>query len=143
MNREIYLFDTDAMTNILKPSPSPLLLDKLKSIPHKDQFISSITLYEIVYGAYKSTRKDYHLKNLRDILLPAVQLISFDSKAAYICGTIRGKLKNTELENRGTPLFLADLQIASISLAHDMVLITGNIKHFRRIPNLKVENWLQ
>lgn len=137
MSTEIYLFDTDAITNILKPSPSQLLLNKLKSISNKDQFISSITLYEIVYGAYKSTRKDYHLKKLRDILLPAVQLINFDSKAAYICGTIR-----VELENRGTPLSLADLQIASISLANDMVLITGNIKHFKRIPNLKIENWL-
>jgi predicted nucleic acid-binding protein len=133
----MYLFDTDTITNILKPSPSQSLLNRLKAISKKDQFISSITFYEIVYGAYKSARKEYHLNNLREILLPAVQLVNFDSKAAYVCGTIRA-----DLELTGTPLALADLQIASIALANDLILITGNIKHFQRIPDLKVENWL-
>ena len=133
----MYLFDTDTITNILKPSPSKLLLKRLKAVSIKDQFISSITLYEIVYGACKSTRKEYHLNKLRQILLPAVQLVNFDSKAAYICGTIRA-----DLELKGTPLSLADLQIASITLANDLILITGNIKHFQRISHLKVDNWL-
>lgn len=36
----------------------------------------------------------------------------------------------------------ADLLIASIALATDATLVTRNLKHFRQVPNLKVENWV-
>jgi tRNA(fMet)-specific endonuclease VapC len=133
----MYLFDTDIVSNIFKPVPSARLLKMLKSIPREDQYISTITLYEIVYGACKSTRKLFHIKNLKELLLPAVQIAGFDSKAAYVCGSLRA-----ELEGKGMSLALADLQIASIALANDFTLITGNIRHFRRITHLKAENWL-
>ena len=133
----MYLIDTDTITNILKPFPSKTLLDKLQTLSKQHQYISTITLYEIVYGAYKSHRKEYHLNKLRELLLPSVQLVSFDAKAAYVCGVIRAGL-----DVSGTPLSLADLQIASIALAHNLILITGNTKHFDRIKDLHVENWL-
>ncbi len=47
-----------------------------------------------------------------------------------------------ELEKKGTPLDLADLEIAAIAIAGEFVLVTGNIKHFQRIPSLLIENWL-
>ena len=46
------------------------------------------------------------------------------------------------LEKQGTPLAHADLQIASIVLSIDMTLISGNLKHFQRVPLLIVEIWL-
>ena len=137
MSTGIYLFDTDTITNILKPSPSEILLDRLKKLSSRQQYICTITLYEIVYGAYKSRRKEYHLDRLKVLLLPAVRIVSFDAKAAYICGAIRA-----DLETKGTPLSLADLQIASIALANDLTLVTGNTKHFERITELNVERWL-
>ena len=133
----MYLFDTDTITNILKPSPSKALIDRIKSLTRHQQYISTITLYEIVYGAYKSQRKEYHLNKLKGLLLPSVQLASFDAKAAYVCGAVRAGL-----EAKGTPLSLADLQIASIALANNLTLVTGNTRHFDRITYLHVENWL-
>jgi hypothetical protein len=35
-----------------------------------------------------------------------------------------------------------DLRIASIALANDLVLVTGNVRHFRRVPGLVIEDWL-
>ena len=133
----MYLFDTDVITNILKPSPSVSLLGKLADLPKEKQYISTITVYEVVYGAYKSRRKEYHLRQFHTILLPSVQLAGFNGGAAYVCGALRA-----ELESKGTPLSLADLQIASIALANDFTLVTGNAKHFNRVADLKVENWL-
>ena len=133
----MFLFDTDTITNILKPRPSLNLLAKLKPIQKKQQFISTITISEIVYGAEKSQRPKFHLENLENILLPAVNIVTFDTKAAYACGRIRASL-----EKLGTPLDLADLEIASIAITNDLILITNNIKHFKRIPMLKYENWL-
>jgi len=133
----MYLFDTDIITGIFKPTPSKRLLEKLARIPKEHQHISAITIYEIVYGAHRSSRKDHHLRNLQELLLPAVQVVDFDARAAFICGALRA-----ELESSGAPLALADLQVASIAIANDLILITGNVKHFRIVAKLKVENWL-
>ena len=133
----MYLFDTDTITNIVKPRPSVNLLCRLEKISRNQQFISTITILEIVYGAEKSQRPEFHLKNLETILLPAVNIVSFDTKAAYICGRIRA-----ELEKQGRPLDLADLEIASIAISNDFILVTNNVRHFERLPLLKYENWI-
>jgi predicted nucleic acid-binding protein len=133
----MYLFDTDIITNIFKKQPPPGLLARLADIPRNRQHISTITVSEIVYGACKSDRPVHHLRNLQEVLLPAVDLLGFDSKAAFVCGRVRA-----ELEKAGTPLDLADLEIAAIAMANKLVLVTGNTRHFDRIPELTVENWL-
>lgn len=135
----MYLFDTDILTNIVKPRPSPSLLTRLASIPQEQQFVSTITISEIVYGAMKSQRPDYHLKMLEEVLLPAVNIVGFDAKAAYVCGRLR-----VELEKQGTPLALAlaDLEIAGIAIANNFTLITNNLRHFERIERLKCESWI-
>ena len=133
----MFLFDTDTITNIVKPHPSQNLLKKLDPLSKNQQYISTITISEIVYGAEKSHRPDFHLNNLDNLLLPAVNIIGFDTKAAYVCGRIRA-----ELEKRGTPLDLADLEIASIAIANNLILITNNVRHFKRVPLLQYDNWL-
>jgi len=133
----MYLFDTDVISHLFKKIPPPALLARLALIPARDQYISTITIAEIVYGACKSERPDFHLANLEKILLPTVNVVVFDSKAAYLCGRLRA-----HLEGAGTPLAFADLEIAAIAITHDLTLISGNLRHFSRIPGLRVENWI-
>ncbi len=133
----MYLFDTDVITNIFKKKPSGNLLKKLAELPRKEQFISTITISEIVYGAWKCANPQRHLDNLEKILLPSVNIVGFDAKAAYLCGTLRAGL-----DKLGTPLALADLEIASIAMANKLILVSGNIRHFSRIKGLELENWL-
>jgi tRNA(fMet)-specific endonuclease VapC len=133
----MYLFDTDVITNIFKKQPSSCLLERLGRTSQQAQHISTITIAEIVYGAWKSSRPQHHLQNLEKILLPAVNIVGFDAKAAYVCGSLRARL-----DREGMPLALADLEIASIAITKDLTLVSGNLRHFARIPGLKVENWL-
>ncbi len=133
----MYLFDTDVITNVFKKRPSPNLLARLKSLPRRHQFISAVTISEIIYGAYKSNRPGFHIQNLQDILLPAVNVVGFDAKAAYVYGRLRAGL-----ERSGVPVSLADLKIAAIAMANDLCLVSGNTRHFSRIPGLKLANWL-
>ncbi len=133
----MFLFDTDTITNIVKPRPSLNLLQRLEKISKNQQYVSTITISEIVFGAEKSQRPDFHLNNLETILLPVVNILGFDTKAAYVCGRIRA-----ELEKRGTPLDLADLEIASIAISNNLTLVTNNERHFERVPLLQYENWL-
>ena len=47
------------------------------------------------------------------------------------------------LESRGTPVGDADLRIGAIALTRGLMVVTGNVRHFERIPGLAVENWLR
>ncbi len=134
----MYLFDTDILSNLVKKRPPPYLIERLRVIPQEKQYISSITIGEIVYGAFKSDQKEKHLTQLKDKLIPLVQLIPFDEKEAFTYGEIR-----SILEKSGTPLNDTDLMIAATAVANNLVLITGNEKHFGIIENLQVENWLK
>jgi len=46
------------------------------------------------------------------------------------------------LERRGEPIGLPDALIAATALNAGFTVVTANTRHFRRIPHLKVENWL-
>ena len=133
----MYLFDTDAVTNIFKKNPSEKFLNKITGLKMEEQFISSITIGEIAYGAFKSRNPDIHLYNLENLLLRVVNVVFFDIEAAYIYGKIRAGL-----EEKGKIVSDTDMQIASIAIANNLILITGNIKHFQNINGLYAENWL-
>jgi tRNA(fMet)-specific endonuclease VapC len=70
-------------------------------------------------------------------VLDALPVISFDVAAAHIYGELRA-----QLERAGRPLGEADLRIASTAMAYDLVVVTGNTRHFVRVPGLAVEDWL-
>ena len=133
----MYLFDTDTISNLIKKRPAPGLLRRLSEISPELQFTSAITVGELVYGAYRSNRPDYFLDKLEKLVWPNVTILPFDHAAAKIYGKLRA-----DLERKGIPLSEPDLRIASIAMAHQFTLITGNVKHFVRIPDLKIEDWL-
>jgi len=134
----MFLFDTDIVSNIFKKNPSKKLLNKLSLLEKEKQFISTISIGEIVYGASKSSNPEFHLTNLKNLLFKNVNIVSFDSKSAFFYGRIRA-----DLEILGMPLNHVDIQIASIAISNDLILVTGNEKHFKRIKKLKIENWLK
>lgn len=133
----MFIFDTDIYTNVLRKIPSKTLLNRLKKVPRRDQFTTTVTIGEVYYGLMKTSNRPRLLKLFENVLLPRATILPFDFSAAKKYGEIR-----SALEKQGTPLAHADLQIAAIALAMDMTLITGNLKHFQRVPRLTVENWL-
>ncbi len=50
--------------------------------------------------------------------------------------------KSRAQEKMGEIISSTDLQVASIAIANELILITGNIKHFKRIKQLQIENWI-
>ena len=135
----MYLLDTDILSNLLRRTPSTVLIAKLASIPAEQQFTSSVTLGELIYGAYRLGAGAGHLlERLDETLPPNLPALPFDRVAARRYGEVRA-----ELERRGTPLGDADLRIGAIALARDLTVVTGNVRHFQRIPDLLVENWLE
>lgn len=133
-----YLFDTDVLSNLMKRAPSGALISRLARVPPDEQFTSSITLGELLYGAHRSGCAGALIEWIESALPSELPVLPFDARAARRYGEIRA-----ELEQRGTPIGDADLRIAAIALAHGLKVITGNERHFRRVPGLEVENWLE
>jgi predicted nucleic acid-binding protein len=128
-----YLFDTDAVSEVLRPKPLAAFLEWLRGVPREDQFISAVTVGELYHGAYRSTARERHLANIEKRVLPAVTILPYDASVAKVFGELRA-----DLERAGTRLDDADLQIASTALHHGLELVTGNIRHFDRVPGLRV-----
>ena len=135
----MYLLHTDILSNLMKRSPSSVLVEKLTRVPPDQQFTSSITLGELVYGAHRmSERAAILVEKIEAVLLPHLPVLAFDTVAARRYGEMRA-----ELERLGTPIGDADMRIAAIALSHGLRVVTGNERHFRRVPELETENWLQ
>ena len=135
----MYLLDTDILSNLLKRLPSAALIAKLESVLPEHQFTSSITLGELIYGAHRlQSGTGSLLERLERVLTPNLPVLPFDEAAARRYGEVRAGL-----ERRGLPTGDTDLRIGAIALAHGLTVVTGNVRHFERIPGLLVENWLE
>jgi tRNA(fMet)-specific endonuclease VapC len=99
--------------------------------------ISSVVLGELLYGARASARSTENLNNLAKFL-QLVSIAEYDRKSADFYSRIR-----LQLRQQGRPSGEADMMIAATALAESAILVTDNIKHFKHIENLCIENWLQ
>jgi len=104
--------------------------------PDTPLYVTAITVSELVYGAYKSSRPTEHLAQV-DSLLAGVTVLPFDTGAARRCGELKDNLRHAD-----APLAEPDLQIASIALHHALPLATHNQSHFERVPGLKLVDWI-
>lgn len=135
----MYLLDTDILSNLLRRTPSTTLIAKLAAVPPEHQFTSAITLGELLFGAYRlGAGSRTLLGTMEKTLLPNLTVVPFETEAAYRYGKTR-----VEMEHRGILIGDADLRIAAIALARGLTVVTGNTQHFRRVPELPVENWLE
>ena len=131
-----YCFDTDALSATLRRDPPMHLIRRLARTPARHQFTTAINAGELLYGAEKKGSPELAAR-VRELLEGSVGILPFDMEAACVYGSLRA-----DLEASGRRLAEPDLRIASIALAHDLVLVTGNVRHFGRVPGLAIENWL-
>lgn len=131
-----YCFDTDIISATIKPSPPMHLLRRLATVPAQDQFTTAITVGELIYGARRVDRPGLTEK-VEQLVRAAQTVLSFDTRAARVFGELKASL-----ERRGMPIAEPDLRIAAITLSRGLVLVTRNVKHFGRVPDLTVENWI-
>jgi predicted nucleic acid-binding protein len=132
-----FLFDTDAISEILRPRPLPTYIKWLSTVSREEQFTSAVVIGELYKGAYRSQAIPKHLSNIERRILPAVTALPYDVATAKEFGQIRA-----HLEKVGIILPDADLQIAATAIYHDLELVSGNLRHFSRIPKIKLNSIL-
>jgi len=132
-----FLFDTDAISELLRPRPAIAYVKWIMKVAREEQFTSAVVIGELYKGAYRSQHRERHLTNIEQRVLAAVSVLPYDTSIAKVFGKIRA-----HLEEIGTILPDADIQIAATAITHNLELITGNLRHFRRVPDLQVNNIL-
>ena len=132
-----YLLDTNICIYIINEKPEQVLR-KFEQYPVQEFGISSVTQAELQYGVQKSKNKNTNQDALDEFLLP-LTILPFHGKRLVACyGEIR-----VLLESKGRTIGPLDMLIAAHALSLDLTIISNNIKEFKRIPNLKCENWVQ
>ena len=129
-----YLLDTNMCIYIRKKRPEEVLR-RFRRLRPGEAVLSVITYGELLYGAAKSVHRVAAVQQLHELvtLLPAVAL---PENAAEAYGKIRA-----ELESKGEMIGNNDLWIAAHAVAEGLILVTNNEKEFRRVRELRLQNW--
>lgn len=131
-----YMLDTNVCIDILR-GKSQTLLNCLECHDPDELAISAIVFSELQVGVSKSANPAKNLEAVTDFCTP-ISILPFDSYASEQYGRVR-----SHLERIDTPIGPLDTLIAAHALAVDAVLVTSNEREFRRVPDLRVENWLK
>jgi len=129
-----YLLDTDISIFYLRGKYR--INTKLKEIiRYNNCFISEITLAELKYGAELSERVEENIRSVNEFASQIGILPIFNSLDLYA-------KEKARLKRNGSLIDDFDLLIGCSSIKNNMVLVTNNEKHFERIENIEIENWL-
>ncbi|HJZ51390.1 MAG TPA: type II toxin-antitoxin system VapC family toxin [Candidatus Acidoferrales bacterium] len=130
-----FLLDTNICIYIREKRPEEVLR-RFRKLRAGEAALSVITFGELFYGANKSAQRAAALERLRELIhvLPALPL---PEAAAEAYGTIRA-----DLEAKGAMIGNNDLWIAAHALAADLTLVSNNLREFRRVSGLRLQNWV-
>ena len=129
-----FLFDTDAISEVLRRKPARPYLRWIASVPRAEQFTSAVVIGELYKGAFRSPDRERHLENIDSGVLQAVTVLPYDVAVARVFGEIQ-----VGLGRHGRGLADADLQIAATAIHHGLEVVTGNVRHFERIPGIRIQ----
>jgi tRNA(fMet)-specific endonuclease VapC len=129
-----YLLDTDVCIYLINKRPSSIL-EKLHACRAGDVGVSAVTVAELRYGASKSQRSRQNHEAL-DLFLAPFEMMAFDESAAIAYGEIR-----VQLEKAGDPIGPHDMLIAGQAKSLNVVLVTNNVREFKKVKGLKIEAW--
>jgi predicted nucleic acid-binding protein len=135
----VYLLDTNIISELMRKVPNSNVVDWLDEQLVDDLAISVITIAEIKLGIAllpDGKRRNSLGKMANEMLQEFVnRQYDFGSLAAIEYADIV-----SDCTRKGREISTEDAQIASISRAHNAVLVTRNIKDFEIIENLKLHN---
>ena len=130
-----YMLDTNILIYTVKNKPEAV---RQQFEAHEGEICtSSVTAMEMLYGAHKSQSVRRNL-DVIDALLSRLTVLDFDLAAAEHAGAIRASLASD-----GRPIGPYDTMIAGHARSLGLVLVTNNVREFRRVSGLRLENWAE
>jgi tRNA(fMet)-specific endonuclease VapC len=131
-----FLLDTNICIHIRRRRP-PEVLARFQRLKLGEAVLSVITYGELLYGVAKSHSREHATRQLTELagLVPVTEL---PLQAGEFYGAIRAAL-----EAKGEMIGNNDLWIAAHARATGLTLVTNNEREFRRVPGLKIQNWVE
>ena len=128
------MLDTNMVSELMR-NPNGAAGARLDQLNPAAACVSILTAGELRYGAAK--RGSAQLTRSVELMLQRIVVVSFEAPA----DTIYGRIRN-DLMSKGEPIGPIDFLIAAHALALNLTLVTANVREFSRVPDLRVENWL-
>ncbi len=113
----------------------PAVVKRIQRSSPDDLRLSTVVVAELRYGADHSAHRRLNHGRI-DVLIAEIDCLDFDLEAAAAYGRVRAVL-----EAAGSPIGPNDMLIGAQALSSELILVTDNMREFRRIRGLKVENW--
>ena len=134
----MYLLDTNILSELIKKRPNPNFIKKLRSKPSHTLHTSIICVFELRFGsALGDDFKTFWTQIMNDIISRVI-VLPFGENEAYIAGDILVYLKKS-----GQKIGIEDIFIAATTLSQKCILVTANTRHYSKIKDLTIENWLE
>ncbi|MGE0827681.1 MAG: type II toxin-antitoxin system VapC family toxin [Candidatus Binatia bacterium] len=128
------MLDTDISSYIIKQRP-PTVLVRFQQVPRNELCISVITLAELLYGIELANSKTLN-REVVDGYTSRLSIVPWSVGAAEQYGKLCALLKR-----QGQPIGVMDFLIAAYARSRGCIVVTNNVHHFSRIPDLVIENW--
>ena len=129
----MYALDTNSLSYFLRGRGR--VGERLLAQPPAKIGLPSVVLYELAYGAARSQAPP-DLKARLEALLRSLPILPFGEAEARAAARIRA-----DLESAGKPIGPHDVLTAATALAHGATLVTRNLREFRRVKGLVLEDW--
>lgn len=130
-----YMLDTDTCIHVLRDRPASMR-ERFRAAAGS-LCISTVTLSELLYGAMASAQPEAKRAQV-EAFAARLDILSYDDAAADHFSDIKADLKR-----RGCLIGAYDLMIAAHARSLGLMLVTGNLREFRRVDGLRCESWLE
>ncbi len=128
-----YMLDTNLCIRVLRERPASLR-DRF-NLEADGLCISTIVLTELLHGAAKSARPDHNRREVENFAA-RLDVLTFDRDAAGHAADIRAALERDSQVIGGY-----DVLIAGHARSRGLIIVTGNLREFRRVAGLRCEDW--
>jgi predicted nucleic acid-binding protein len=134
----MFLLDTNVLSEVMRPRPSPELIRRLLQCNSRTLFASEVTRFELRFGASLRADADAFWARLQRDVLPLVTWLPVVEAVSVRAGDIAASQRLA-----GRPTGSLDPVIAATALTSRMPLVTRNVQHFNSIQGLVVQNWFE
>jgi tRNA(fMet)-specific endonuclease VapC len=129
----VFLLDTSTVSLALR-GRAPRAVERLRATERDDVAISVLTALELRFGLAKNPTT--RVRAVVEQFLDTIRVVPIDRNVEKPYGDLRAAL-----ERLGRPIGALDTIIAAHALALRAVLVTNNVREFRRVRGLRCEDW--
>jgi tRNA(fMet)-specific endonuclease VapC len=130
-----YLLETSVAIHVLRGNET--IASRLEALLRGEEAaVSACTVAELLYGVERAVAHTVERDHVARFL-QAFTVLPFDVEAARAYAHMEAGMRQL-----GQRIPVMDALIAATALSHGLTILTAD-EHFRRVPQLRVENWLE